>query len=639
MKALRKDLAVGLLAAIGALAGCTTDAPQAAAPTAAVGSQHTASSAAYPARALFGETHLHTANSGDAVFNGTRMTPEDAMRFGRGDEVTNSSGQKLRLERPLDFMLVSDHAELIGAGMELIKGNPLYMSDPALKRWHDLANGTRAEATIAATELVSAFSQGKLPARFFEPSVARSVSTSVWQDYVRTSERYNQPGKFTVLMGYEFTSLPKGNNLHRIVIFRDDADRVEQTVPFTALQSKDPERLWDYMESYEARGGQVLAIPHNGNLSNGLMFAESTFSGGELSAAYATRRQRWEPLVEVVQAKGESESHPLLSPDDAFAGFGKAGWDIGNLDLSSAKQPGMLAGEYAREALKRGLALEARLGVNPFKFGMIGAGDLHTGLSTSEEGNFGGEFAASEARADRALDVEGQHGLTRYGWQTLSGALAAVWARDNTRASIFDAMRRREVYATTGTRMSVRVFGGFGFAQSDFRRDWVAMGYARGVAMGGTLPRGGGGKAPALMIDALKDPMGANLDRVQVVKGWIDASGRVREKVYDAVWSDPARRRRDARGNVPAVGNTVDIARATYTNTIGAASLRTVWTDPHFDPAQRAFYYLRVLEIPTPRWPLYDAVRRGIRLPADAETVSQERAFTSPIWYSAVPGT
>lgn len=587
--------------------------------------------AQYPSRPLFGQTHLHTANSGDAVFSGTRLTPEDALRFGQGEEVAASGGGKMRLDRPLDFMLVSDHAELIGAGIELIRGNPLYMSDPALKRWHDMANGSVQEANTAQLELTAAFSQGKLPARFFEPAVARTVITSVWQDYLRTSERYNQPGKFTVLIGYEFTSTPKGDNLHRIVIFGDGADKVGQVLPFTSLQSKDPARLWDYMANYEAGGGHVLAIPHNGNLSNGLMFAPADFTGAPFTADYAQRRQRWEPLTEVIQAKGESESHPFLSPDDAFANFGKSGWDIGNLDLSSAKRTSMYAGEYAREALKRGLALEGQLGVNPFKFGMIGASDQHTGLATSDESNYSGEQAATASVSDRALHVDTRGGLTRYGWQHLTSGLAAVWSRENTRASIFEAMRRREVYATSGTRMSVRIFGGFGLARTGFSGDWVGRGYAQGVPMGGTLSGTSAKRAPTILIDALKDPTGANLDRVQVIKGWVDSAGQTHEKVYDAVWSDPAKRGR--KGKVAPVGNTVNLATATYRNTIGAASLRTVWTDPDFDPEQRAFYYVRVLEIPTPRWPLYDAVRNHFKLPAGTETTSQERAYTSPIWY------
>ncbi|KAF0183621.1 MAG: hypothetical protein FD163_2341 [Hyphomonadaceae bacterium] len=590
----------------------------------------------YLARPLFGETHLHTINSGDAAVSGTRVTPEDAIRFGRGDEVTSSSGQKAKLARPLDFIQVSDHAELIGTGAEIYNGNSEYMKDPTLRRWNAAISGPFEGALAAMREVIEAFSQGRLPAILFDPSISGPIIRSVWSNYLSVVDRYNDPGKYTVLAAFEFTSTPRGDNLHRIVMFRDSAERVGKILPFSSLESRDPAKLWDYMQNYEtSTGGQVLAIPHNPNLSNGKMFALTDFTGNEFTAEYALRRQRWEPLLEVVQAKGDSEAHQYLSPNDEFADFGKSGWDIGNLDLSVAKRPEMIASEYAREALKRGILLEQRLGVNPFKFGMIGASDIHTGLSTADENNFMGENAVGEPRAERATNVEirGQ-GLKREGWQSLGGSLAAVWAISNTREAIFDAMKRREVYATTGTRMSVRVFGGFGFTARDFGNNWVRNGYLRGVPMGGTLDAGSSRQAPAFMIDALKDPDGANLDRVQMVKGWVDANGQTHEKIYNVAWSNPRVRRMTANGNIGAVGDTVNIANATYSNTIGAPNLRTLWVDPEYNPNQRAFYYVRVLEIPTPRWPAYDAVRFNLSLPPNAITKSQERAYTSPIWIS-----
>lgn len=587
-----------------------------------------------PTQVYFGETHLHTMNSGDAVMMGTRITPEDALRFGRGEKIRSTTGVDAQLARPLDFMVVSDHSELIGSGREILSGNPTLMADPTLKRWHDMMLGTRTDAMKAARELIGAFSQGTMPPIMYDPATAKQIVGSVWQAHVATVERYNEPGKFTALMGYEYTSVPKGNNLHRIVIFRDGADKVANILPFSALESQNPEKLWAYFANYEAStGGHVLAIPHNGNLSNGLMFSFADFDGKPMTADYARLRQKWEPLTEIVQAKGESESHPFLSPDDDFASFGKAGWDIGNLDLSALKTNDMFAGEYAREALKRGLLLQAKLGVNPFKFGMIGAGDLHTGLATSEQNNHLGETVALEPSAERAMRLEKRGTVSRSGWQSLTAGLAAVWATSNTREGIFDAMRRREVYATSGTRMSVRLFGGWDFKPSDFNQDWVKAGYARGVPMGGDL-KPGRGKAPVFMISALKDSAGANLDRIQVVKGWVDRTGAARERVFDVVWSNTKARRIDKNGKLTPVGDTVDLKTATYANTIGAAELRTVWRDPTFDPTLKAFYYARVLEIPTPRWPAYDAVRYGAKLGPDVIAKAQQRAYTSPIWYN-----
>ncbi|HEV7234316.1 MAG TPA: DUF3604 domain-containing protein, partial [Sphingorhabdus sp.] len=450
---------------------------------------------------------------------------------------------------------------------------------------------------------------------------------------------YNQPGKFTAFMGFEYTLTPKGDNLHRVVILRDGKARADRVLPYSSLQGTTADMLWDYMDAYEKNtGGKMLAIPHNSNLSNGLMFQLTMPDGGPMTADYARRRAAREPIVEATQIKGDSESHPFLSPNDEFASFGDAGWDIGNLNDSVKKTNDMLPGDYVREALKRGLLIEQRTGVNPYKLGMIGSTDSHTGLATGDEDNFFGKFSANEPNATRSAQQQSLAGsdTQRFGWHYLAGGYAAVWATANTRAAIFDAMTRREVYATTGPRMAVRFFGGWDFAMDDFASDWVKAGYDRGVPMGSDLKAGTG--VPKFLISALKDPDGANLDRVQIVKGWIDGSGKLQEKIFDVVWGDAAKRSQGADGKLSPVGGTVDIAKASYTNSIGDPELRTVWTDPEFDPGTRAFYYVRVLEIPTPRWVLFDAMRYGAKLLPGTELKAQERAYSSPIWYNPKAG-
>ena len=439
------------------------------------------------------------------------------------------------------------------------------------------------------------------------------------------------------LIGFEWTSLVKGANMHRVVIMRDGPTRARQVVPYTTqapVGSPNPRDLWKYLARYEKKTqGEILAIAHNGNLSNGIMFPlEAQWEGTKLDDTYVTERIKWEPLYEITQIKGDGEAHPFLSPDDEFADYET--WDIGNLDVSEAKTDDMLAGEYAREALKRGLAIEQKLGTNPYKFGVIGATDSHTSLATAEEDNFFGKHSGYEPKANRMSHpfMENENGKIM-GWQMVASGLAAVWATENTREAIFDAMQRKEVYGTTGPRMSVRLFGGWDFSAQDLdSRMPVRLGYEKGVPMGGDLramPEDA--QAPSFMVYSLRDPEGANLDRIQIVKGWLDADGKTREQVYDVAW---AGERAIVDGKLPPVGNTVDVANANWTNTIGAAELSTVWTDPDFDAKQKAFYYARVLEIPTPRWSTYDAFRFGVDLPEGAPTATQERAYTSPIWYS-----
>ncbi len=461
----------------------------------------------------------------------------------------------------------------------------------------------------------------------------KQIARRVWDGQLAAIDRYNEPGKFTAIVGFEYSLQPKGNTLHRNVLFRDGTDRAKSVLPFPSQGQKGPEALWDYMDRYESKtGGRMLAIPHNTNLSNGLAFMMTDPSGGPMSADYARRRAAREPLLEMTQYKGDSESNPVLSRNDEFASFGDAGWENGNAPLTTLKQPEMLGGEYAREALKRGLQVAQRTGANPYAYGFIGSTDSHTALASAEEDNFSGKFANEGPSGDRAANIVNP-GIkeSRIGWQYQAGGLAAVWATANTREAIFDAMERREVYATTGPRMTVRVFAGWDFAARDFKGDWVSAGYARGVPMGGSMKPGKG--TPSLLISALKDPTGANLDRVQVVKGWVDATGAVHEKVFDVVWSNPAKRR-VVKGRLTPVGDTVNLATATYANTIGAPTLNTVWRDPEFKPGTRAFYYVRVLEIPTPRWVAYDAVRFKVTPPAGARLKDQERAYSSPIWYN-----
>jgi hypothetical protein len=592
--------------------------------------------AAFPERVYWGDAHVHTANSVDAFGFGARLTPEDSLRFARGEEVTSSTGIKARLARPLDWLVITDHSDGLGSTKALADAPGFMIRDPVMRRWHDMLNAGPEQSLRATGELIDAVAHNRLPKAMTDPAAQTKRTRTIWDKYLDTVERYNQPGKFTALMGFEWTLMDGGKNLHRNVIFRDGRARVGQVVPLGAIGATIPDGVWDYMDAYEkTTGGRVLAIPHNSNLSNGLMFELTQPGGGAMTAAYARRRAAHEPLVEITQIKGDSEAHPFLSPNDEFAGYGVAGWELGDLAMAEKKTPSMFAGEYVREALKRGLAIEANSGVNPYKFGFVGGTDTHTGLSTADEDNYFGKHSGVEPSARRAMAPQnlGTNG-GRFGWHYLASGYAGVWARANTRAEIFDAMLRKEVYGTTGPRMTVRVFGGWDFSGRDLNPDWVKTGYSRGVPMGGQMrPAPAAGARPSFLISALKDPQGANLDRVQVVKGWVDARGATHEKVFDVAWSDPAKRK-PVGGKVPAVGDTVDVARAAYANTIGAAQLAVAWSDPEFDPRVRAFYYLRVIEIPTPTWVAFDALRYHLKLPPEVPMKSQERAYTSPIWYN-----
>ena len=596
----------------------------------------------YPTKVWFGDTHHHTANSGDAFMNGDRLSPEQAYRFALGEQVTSSTGVPVKLSRPMDFLVISDHVEGLGVMYEVYNGNPAFLGDDTLKRWNKAMKAGGKEAGDTMSEVVSAQANGTLPGPITDPKISGPVIKTVWQEYLQTADKFNDPGRFTAMIGYEWTSVPGGNNLHRNVLFRGDSSTASQMMPFSSWQSEDPEKLWEWMERYEKKtGDQVLAIPHNGNLSNGRMFETTRFDGSPQDADYAKRRARWEVLQEVLQTKGNSETHPSLSPNDEFANYGIAGWEYGNLTMEGEPEsPAMRPYMYLRSGLQQGLKKQRELGTNPYKFGMIGGTDVHNSLTSIEEDNFFGKHVNQEPRPQRWEHVSKQgFGKTRYTWQYSAASYAAVWAKENTRESLWDAMKRKEVYATSGSRMKVRFFGGWDYQPEDASaRDIAAAGYAKGVPMGGDLPAApAGASAPSFLLSALKDPQSGNLDRIQVIKGWIDAAGETHEKIFDVVWSDAATRKPGADGKLPAVGDTVDVANASWTDTIGDPSLQTQWTDPEFDPTQAAFYYARVIEIPTPRWTAYDQKRFGIKMSDDVPMKTRERAFSSPIWYQ--PGT
>ena len=589
----------------------------------------------YPVQVLWGDTHLHTNLSLDARAFGATVGPEQAYRLARGEEITSSHGERIKLSRPLDWLVVADHSDAMGAMDEVIKGNPDLLKDPTVKDWYDrLAKGgdSQLQATMEIIETFAGITGEKVPAVL----TADDFVMSVWEHYLETAEAFNDPGNFSAIIGYEWTSTEGGNNLHRNVIYRGGANQAKQMLPYTAAASFNPEDLWKWMARYEDKsGGQVLALAHNGNVSNGIMFPEiNPETGKPLTAGYASTRSRWEPLYEITQIKGDSESHPLLSPNDEFAGYDTL-WDKGNLG-PVPKKDGMLQYEYAREALKNGLKIDNAIGVNPYKFGVVGSTDSHTGMSTAEEENFFGKHSGKEPHAGRWEQLVGDFDTVKYyGWEQVGAGYAAVWATENTREAIWDAMKRKEVYATTGPRIILRFFGGWNFTEDDARlRDPGLIGYSKGVPMGGDLGKVSGQKTPTFLVAALKDPYSGNLDRIQVVKGWLDNNGDTHEHVYDVVWSDAETRQPNKKGKLPPVGNTVNVEEASWNNTIGDSELIAVWKDPDFDRNQRAFYYARVLEIPTPRWTAYDAKRFGDKMDENVPMTTDERAYSSPIWYT-----
>jgi hypothetical protein len=587
----------------------------------------------YPSQLYWGDTHLHTNLSVDAYTLGNRaLSPADAYRLARGETVVAHNGMEVRLSRPLDFLVVADHSENMGVMTALAAGDSALNETNAGKRLQAaMKNGSLQQNPFVYVDI---FREGAVAGRKF--------SGSVWKEVIAAAEQYNEPKRFTAFIGYEWSAPSDLSvNLHRVVIFKDGAERAGRVIPFSSFDSAKPEDLWAYLADYEHRtGGEVLAIPHNGNLSKGRMFRTHNENGELLAAEQAKTRSRWEPLYEVTQTKGDAETHPGLSPEDEFSDFEHYYADYARAEAAKAaggehklwsREP-----EYARSALKLGLTLQEALGVNPFKFGMIGGTDSHTSLSAVDEDNFWGKVSILEPgptrlRADAPSIPEQVKPLL---WRFSASGYAAVWAEENTRESIFAALKRKEVYASSGPRIAVRFFGGWSFTPQDAAaRDPAVIGYGQGVPMGGDLTHAPAGRAPTFLLRAVKDPGGANLDRAQVVKGWLDEQGKTHERVYDAALSGGRKVRAD--GKAPPVGSTVDLKTASFTNAIGAAELSTVWVDPHFNAKEPAFYYARVLEIPTPRWTAYDVKFFALeRPPGDMPMVIQERAVSSPIWYT-----
>jgi hypothetical protein len=576
---------------------------------------------------LWGDTHVHSRNSIDAFMSGMASADIDsAYRFARGIPVIfPKTGQRVQIDRPLDFMVMADHAVSLAASTRLTARDAALMELPIARRLLEIFERDGGQALTRA-QMFGAGLTDEEWREYREQIYTEDFLTASWAAQVAAAERHNRPGEFTALIGWEWTSAPGGRNLHRVVFTNADGEGARRFIPFANYMSEKPEDLWAWLDQTKARtGADFVALPHNANLSDGRMFELTDMDGNPFDAAYASARQTWEPAVEITQYKGTSETHPALSPRDEFADF-----ELRN-KLLSGQDTGVSGGSYVRSGLLRGLAEEKRIGVNPFRYGIIGASDSHTGLSSQREDNFFGKLGEDYLPRER-LGAEPVNVIFPAVEMSASG-LAGVWADRNDRQSLFEAFRRREVYGTSGPRMKVRLFAGHGFAEGDVRaQDYAAIGYRKGVPMGGTLVPGANGEAPQLAIRAVKDPDAANLDRVQVVKGWIDAQGVTHEKIFNVAWS--GNRQLAADGSLPAVGNTVELKTARYANTIGAPELTALWQDPEFDPDQSAFYYVRVLQIPTPRQHVFDALAMGISPDnVDLPPTIQERAWTSPVWY------
>ena len=578
-----------------------------------------------PTQVFWGDTHLHSSFSMDAFIFGNTLGPDDAYRFAKGEKVMATRGQPAQLREPLDFLVLADHTDAVGAMVALKAGNESLMANATLQQWAHIlfASEESARKQLEATQT-----------RQDTPSELENLDIKVtaWDYLTAIADAHYEPGRFTPLIGFEFTAQNAGQNLHRVVIYRDDAEKAKMLVPLSPKQDSDPRKLWDFLQQYEeATGGKVLAIAHNGNLSNGIMFPTTELEFGDnMDSDYAMRRARWEPVYEVTQIKGDGETHSLLSPDDRFANYET--WDFGDF-AGVLKEDEMIPFEYAREALKQGLSLESEYAANPYKFGMIGSTDSHTSLATAAEDNFYGKHsAAMEPQPTRWKDPVGGRGDVMIpGFMMAASGYAAVWAPENTREAIWDAIQRKEVYATTGSRITVRFFGGWDFTKDDlYASNMADLGYQKGVPMGGSLMEANA-EAPIFMLHAAKDPNSANLDRIQVIKGWEDRAGQVHEKVFNVSWSNPELRTIDNTGVVPDIPSTV--REATYSNQYGAAELSALWQDPEFVSGQKAFYYARVLEVPSPRWTSYDAVRFTVEMPDYVPKTTQERAYSSPIWY------
>lgn len=577
-----------------------------------------AASAPNPNRNLYwGDLHVHTSFSTDAWTNGVRATPEDAYTFFKGGEIEHAAGYGIRLQRPLDFAAVTDHSEYTGV---LRATDPdLPVKARGLRR--RLLNDGRLRNTIFFARSMIGFRLENALQPGWE-----DITSAAWREIAETAEKHNDPGRFTAFVGYEWSSMPGDQNLHRNVIYRNN--NIPE-LPYSSVDSDDPRDLWTALEQQRAAGMDNFAIPHNGNVSNGLMYDAVQFDREAMDATYASRRMANEPISEIFQVKGSSETHPLLSPRDEFGGF-----EIYDTQLSQSQDKSDPHGSYIRNALRTGLAMSHSEGFNPYRFGVIGSSDGHNASSPVEENNYHGKLPILDGSAALRLGQATYMPMETLagGWSWSAAGLAAVWAQENTRDSLFDAMRSRETYATSGPRMAVRFFGGWNFSDDLLQQaDWLNTAYASGVPMGSELPAANTASgAPRFAIWAIRDPESGNLDRIQVIKGWVDTSGVTHEKIFDVAWAGE-RQPDPATGKLPPVGNTVDASSATYINTIGAPQLATVWQDPEFDPAVESFYYVRVIEIPTPRWSTFDAKLLGIAPPEP--TSLQERAVTSAIWY------
>jgi hypothetical protein len=570
--------------------------------------------------AYFGDLHLHSSYSMDAFAMGTRSTPEDAFRYAKGETVEYFGRPQKRLA-PLDFLALTDHSEYLGVVPQTIDPNGPF----AKTEWFTMMTSTDPKVSGQAFhKLIGSTVVNKPLPEFSDPAMLRTA----WATYAQAAEKYNDPGKFTAFVAFEWTSAPEFQNLHRCVIFLDKGPEM----PFTAFESQDPEQLWRYLEAQRKLGHEVIAVPHNGNASNGLMFSVRDMSGRPLTRDYAERRMANEPLAEIIQGKGQSDTSPELSKNDEFARFEMWKYLVGTNTIAKSA-----TGSYLRQAYGVGQELQAKLGVNPFKYGLEAGTDYHSGLSSTEASNYPGSHGNQDSEPALAAKVitdttsiSGEP-PTSLG----SGGLTGVWAEENTRQSLFAAMKRKETFATSGVRIKVRMFAGWEYPEQLTQTpEWVKTAYDKGVPMGGDLPPHAGGN-PTFVVSAVKDPNSGNLDRIQIIK--VSTKGVSKEQVFDVAWSGD--RKPDPKtGKVPAVGNTVDVSTATYTNTIGSTELSAQWVDKAFDPKAHATYYARVLEIPTPRWSTYWAAKLHVPPNTEQPTTVQQRAWTSPIWYTpAVP--
>ena len=599
---------------------------------------------------FWGDTHLHTSYSPDAfLLRNATADPDTSYRWARGLPVVHPYNRaRIRIRTPLDFLVVSDHAEFMGVIPALLQGNPLVADTETGKRYRKMFDEGRQVEVF--TELIAQVNKIVPP----DPDLYNDeINSEVWNSIMDAADRHNEPGVFTAFMGWEWSSTPNGNNLHRVVFMKEGKEKGSQFIPYNSLDSDKPEDLWKWLESTStATGANFIAIPHNSNISGGLMFSLTDSYGALITPDYAEARMKWEPLLEVTQIKGDSETHPDLSPQDEFADYetyehliaaegaettsmfsdaflaslneGDREYVVMNQDMLEKRS------NYARSGLIRGLVIQDRIGANPYKFGMIGSTDSHSGMSSAEEDNFWGKMALDSTPETKSEEVISG----TYGWDMGAAGLVAVWANENTRAELFDAMQRKEAYATTGPRIRLRFFGGWDYSPADLaHKDFAMRAYDKGVPMGGDLAERGKNEAPTFLVSALKDPVDANLDRIQIVKGWLDDEGMPQEKVYDVAWSDARSIAGD--GKLEPVGNTVDPSTGNYTNSIGDPELSAVWTDPDFDADQAAMYYVRVIQIPTPRHTLLDAIALGIPVSETGQPATiQERAYSSPIWYT-----